>query len=150
VECATREIGVRTPVVSPEPRRVIRSAHVAAAALFGVGFLASLAPWDRFGIRTTMFSAWGSDPNPWPLVASVSLLVGLLVAVAALVPRTRAFGRYTPTAYPVLALAGGSATAVELFESPSYVVHAPAPYVLLAATGVLLALWILMLRRRIS
>lgn len=121
-----------------------------AASLFGVGFLASVAPWDRFGILTTMFSSLRSDPNLWPLVASLSLAVGTLAALAVLVPRTRAFARYTPITYTVLALVGGAATILELLGSPSYVVHTPAPYVILAATLAILALRIVLLRRRIS
>jgi hypothetical protein len=150
VECATREVGVTTPVVSPEPRRVIKAAHVAAAALFAVGFVATLAPWDRFGILTTIFSAWRSDPNSWPLIASISLLVGTLAALAALVPRTRPLTRYSAGTYTILALVGGSATTAELLGTPSYVVHTPAPYVILAASVAILGLGILMLRRRIS
>ena len=121
-----------------------------AASLFAVGFLASLAPWDRFGILTTMFSAWRSDPNPWPLVASLSLLVGTPAALAALIPATRVFGRYVPATYAVLAFVGGAATIMELLGSPSYVVHTPAPYVILAASLAILTLWLVMLRRRIS
>jgi hypothetical protein len=150
VECATREIGVSTPTVMAEPRRVVRSAHVVAVALFGVGFLASLGPWDRFGILTTTLSAWRSDPNPWPLVASISLLVGTLAAFATLIPRMRPLGRYSARAYPLLGLVAGSATAIELFESPSYVVHTPVPYVILVAMAGVLGLGLLMLRRRMS
>jgi hypothetical protein len=150
IECATREIGVSTPTAAPERRRVLRSVHVVAASLFAVGFLASLAPWDRFGILTTMFSAWRSDPNPWPLVASLSLLVGTPAALAALIPATRVFGRYVPATYAVLAFVGGAATIMELLGSPSYVVHTPAPYVILAASLAILTLWLVMLRRRIS
>lgn len=150
VECATREVGVTAPTVSPQPRRVVAATHVAAAALFAVGFLVTLAPWDRFGILTTMFSAWRSDPNSWPLIASISLLVGTLAAVAALVLRTRPLTRYAAGAYVILALVGGSATTAELVGTPSYVVHTPAPYVILAASLAILGLGIVMLRRRIS
>jgi hypothetical protein len=150
VECATREVGVTPPAVSREPRRVVVATHVAAAALFAVGFLVTLAPWDRFGILTTMFSAWRSDPNPWPLIASISLLVGTLASLAALALRTGPMTRYAAGIYAILALVGGSATTAELLGTPSYVVHTPAPYVILAASLVLLGLGIVMVRRRIS
>jgi hypothetical protein len=124
--------------------------HVAAAALFTLGFLVTLAPWDRFGILTTMFSAWRSDPNSWPLIASISLLVGTLATLAALALRTRPWTRYAPGTYVILAIAGGSATTAELLGTPSYVVHTPAPYVILAVSVAILGLGIVMLRRRIS
>jgi O-antigen/teichoic acid export membrane protein len=149
VECATREVGIPAASVPQEPQRAFKVVHVAAAALFVVGLLATIAPWDQFGILTTVLSAWSPDPDPWPLVASVSFLVGTLAALALLVPRMRRFGRYSPSAYAILAIVAGTATTVELLGAPSYVIHSPAPYVLLAASALILALGAVMLRRRI-
>ena len=147
IECATREVGIPPPSVPAEPRRVFKVAHVAAAALFAVGVLATLAPWDRFGILTTMLSAWRPE-NPWPLVASISVLVGAVAAPAFLAPRMRRPSRYSATAYMILAIVAGTATIVELLGAPSYVIHTPAPYVILAASLAILVVGIVMLRRR--
>jgi hypothetical protein len=147
IECATREVGMPGPPAPAEPRRGFKAAHVAAAALFAVGVLATLAPWHRFGILTTMLSAWRPE-NPWPLVATISLLVGVVAALAFLAPRMRRLSRYSASAYTILAIVAGAATIVELVGGPSYVIHAPAPYVVLGVSLAILGLGLVMLRRR--
>lgn len=147
IECATREVGVPTPSVPAKARRVFKAAHVGVAALFGVGVLATIPPWDRFGILTTMLSAWRPE-NPWPLVASISLLVGALAALAFLAPRMRRLSRYSAIGYAILAIVAGTATIVALVRAPSYVIHTPAPYFILGACLAILVMGIVMLRRR--
>ena len=147
IECATREIGIPASPAPPEPRRLFRAGHLAAAALFGIGVLATLAPWDRFGILTTKLSAWRPE-NPWPLATSISLLVGMLAALAFLSPRMRRLSRFSAAAYTILALLAGSATIVELLGAPAYAIPTPAPYVVLAASLAILGLGIVMLLRR--
>lgn len=147
IECATREVGIRPDAIAPEPRRLFKAGHVVAAALFGAGVLATAAPWDRFGILTTMLSAWRPE-NPWPLVASISLLIGLLTALGVIARRIGRLSRYSASAYTILAIVAGTATTVELLHAPSYVIHAPAPYLILATCLAILGLGIVMLRRR--
>jgi hypothetical protein len=133
--------------VPAKPPRVFKAAHVGMAALFAVGVLATIAPWDRFGILTTKLSAW-LPQNPWPLVASISLLVGTLAALAFLAPRMSRLSGYSASAYTILAIVAGAATIVELLGAPSYVIHTPAPYVVLGASLAILGLGLVMIRRR--
>lgn len=147
IECATREVGVPTPAAAPEPRRLFKASHAVAAVLFGLGVLATLAPWDRFGILTTKLSAWRPE-NPWPLVASISLLLGVLAALAFFFRRMSRLSRYSAGAYMILALVAGTATIVELLGAPVYVISTLAPYVILAASLAILGLGIVMIRRR--
>lgn len=147
IECATREVGMPAPAAAPEPRRLFKAGHAVAAALFGTGVLATIAPWDRFGILTTKLSAWRPD-NPWPLVASISLLVGASAALAFLFQRMSRVSRFSAGAYTILALVAGTATIVELLGAPDYVVPSPAPYVILTASVAILGLGIVMLLRR--
>jgi hypothetical protein len=135
------------PAAPPEPRRLFKAGHAVAAALFGMGVVATLAPWDRFGILTTKLSAWRPE-NPWPLVASISLLLGALAALAFLFQRMSRLSRYSAVGYTALALVAGTATIVELLGAPDYVIPSPAPYVILTASVAILGLGIVMLLRR--
>jgi hypothetical protein len=96
-----------------------------------------------------MFSAWRPEPEPWPLVASLSLLVGTLASLAIFAPSMRRLTRYSGTGCTILGIVAGAATARALFGAPSYVIHTPAPYLVLSVSLAILALGIVMILRRI-
>lgn len=148
-ECATREVGMPASSSPAEPRRLSKVPSIAAASLFAIGLLATIAPWDRFGILTSMFSAWRPEPEPWPLVASLSLLAGTLAGLAIFAPSMRRLTRYSGAGCTILGIVAGAATARALFGAPSYVIHTPAPYLVLSASLAILALGIVMILRRI-
>lgn len=130
--CASRELGVPEPT-APRPSHRLRP-EVAATILFGIGLLATIPPWHRSGPLTELLSAWRSGPQPWPLIASVGTLLGLAVALAPLVSRTRLLRAVAST----YALAGG-VTAVSgvlaLAASPDYTSPTLAPFALVAMAG---------------
>lgn len=124
--CAGRELGDPDP---PEPKPVPRRIPTAALVAFALALAATVAPWDRFGPRTSMFSAWRWSPDPWSFVACASVAVAAAVSMV---------GRLLPT--PLVARAGtlfgvaaAGATAWMVVASPDYVRHTPAPYIALAA-----------------
>jgi hypothetical protein len=140
--CARRALGDPDP---PEPKPIPRRIPIPTLVAFALGLAATAVPWDRFGPRTSMFSAWRWSPDPWSFVACVSLAFAVTVSMV---------GRLLPT--PLVARAGaffGVAAAASagwmLVASPEYVRHTPAPYIALAGAlaGALIA-WLPLRRRR--
>jgi hypothetical protein len=139
--CAARELG--DEALRPPPPERLRRPLPVAAALFAVGTLATLPPWDRFGGDTAILSAWSPQPEPWTSAASLSLLLAAVVAaVARLLPVRVASG-----ASALLGGAAALAAVLTIFGSPDFVRHTPAPYVALAAAALGAGLALLRFRR---
>lgn len=122
-ECALDELGEPAQHSTHElpPRRTL---DLPAGVLFAAGVLASLLPWDRQGVREGFLSAWVPRPDPWPLLASVLLL---LAAAAAL----RSWGGRVRGAHIVLGVLAVVATTLAL-PGPALSVRGPVPLVVLA------------------
>ncbi|MGH2739441.1 MAG: hypothetical protein ACRDH6_03000 [Actinomycetota bacterium] len=130
-ECVGGETGSPVPPRASERPRA--RTDVAAVVLFVLGVGASAFPWDRFGNRTGPFSAWNPVPEPWPLLASVSLLVG---AALALVLMVRPEGRLRHLTSLWSAGAGGVAviaSAIALVAVPGHATRTLWPAVALVA-----------------
>ncbi len=146
IECATREVG--TPAAAPAPT-VSTRLDVWLLGFFGLGLAATVPPWDRFGALTSTLSAWRPDPDGWPLVACLAVLVGAALAAAGLRRPSLGLSGLVARASLGLAALGVLATAVAVVGAPEYVSHTPAPYVTLAgAAGALVASAIRLRRRR--
>jgi hypothetical protein len=131
-ECAARELGEPTPP-PPQPDRRPRRPELIAASLLALAVLATIPPWDRFGSLTGAFSAWGAEPDAWPLAAAMGALVGAGAALW-LALRRRDPEPLGLAAWGVPALLGALACARAIFGAPDYVDHTAAPYVTLAGT----------------
>lgn len=144
-ECATRQEG--KPAPAPEPR-ISGRLDLWTLACFGVGLLATIPPWDRFGAYTSPLSAWRADPDPRSLVAAIALGLGTLLAVAAIRRPALGFARW-PLRLSVLLSTGAVVfCAAAILGAPEYVSHTPAPYAALAGSAAALTLSVIRLRRR--
>jgi hypothetical protein len=144
-ECAARELGDPVPSPVPPDRRP-RRPELVAAILLGVALLGTIPPWDRFGSLTGWFSAWGAEPDAWPMVASIGALAAAAVAMW-LAVRGRGPGRTGLAACGAAALVGGVASARAIFGAPDYVDHTVAPYLTLLGTAAAAILTLARLRR---
>ncbi|MGH2724665.1 MAG: hypothetical protein ACRDI0_10480 [Actinomycetota bacterium] len=130
--CAARELGEPDP---PEPRPApFRRIPPSILVPFAVGVAATVPAWHWFGSRAQVLSAWLWAPDPWALLSSVCLSLGVAVAVMGrLLPPRRVF-RFAA----VLGTIGGLAALWSVVGAPEYVQHTPAPSVA-AAAGLLSA-----------
>jgi hypothetical protein len=117
--------------------------------LFGVGLLATIVPWDRFGVLTSVLSAWRPDPEPWPLVASISLLLGVVGSIGTFTPWARSRIPYSIAGYTVVGVLAAAATTTTLLGAPSYVSHTFAPYLVLGVSLAASGLGVVSMRRRV-
>ncbi|MGH2651250.1 MAG: hypothetical protein ACRDHK_08580 [Actinomycetota bacterium] len=143
-QCAAREIGAPAP--PPERAGPSLLPDIAVLVFLIVGLATSVWPWDRFGARTALFSAWTPTPEPWPLITSVALLVAAGLGVARLARLRTPFARRAGIGIVMLSLAGALAAGITLLYRPGFATRTIAPVVALAAS--LLAVAILLLRRR--
>jgi hypothetical protein len=144
-ECAARELG--DPVPPPgTPDRRPRRHELIAAILLGVALVGTIPPWDRFGSLTGWFSAWGAEPDAWPMVASIGALAALVVALW-LAVRRRGPSRIGLAVCGAAALVGGVASARAIFGAPEVVDHTAAPYLTLLGTAAAAILTLARLRR---
>ncbi len=148
-ECARREVGVPAPTSTAPSAPAPNFPHIAAASLFGVGVLATIVPWDRFGVLTSVLSAWRPDPEPWPLVASISLLLGVVGSVSTFTPSAQSRMRSSIAGYTVVGVLAAAATTKTLLGSPSYVSHTFAPYLVLSVSLAASTLGVVAMRRRV-
>jgi hypothetical protein len=134
--CASRELGVPEPPARPARRR---RPDLAAAILFGVGLLLTVPPWHRSGPLTELFSAWRPGPQPWPLTASIGVLVALALSLSPLVTPALSL-RGVRLAYGLVAAVAAVAAAVALAASPDYTSPTLAPFAVaaVAASGAVL------------
>ena len=123
--CAAREIG--EPAPSVPVRTTTRLPEAIAGAALALALLGTVPPWDRFGALTAPFSAWRTTPSPWPLLATLALVVA---AAAVVLPAVRGRGatRATAVAYATFSTLAAGLVAWQVFGSPDYVAHTPAPY----------------------
>lgn len=144
-ECAARELGDPVPLPRPPDRRP-RRPELISAILLGVAVLGTIPPWDRFGSLTGWFSAWGAEPDAWPMVASIGALAAAVVA-AWLAVRGRGPSRTGLVVCAVAALVGGAASARAIFGAPPFFEHTVAPYLTLVGTWAATILTLARLRR---
>jgi hypothetical protein len=144
-ECAARKLGDPVPEPQPPDRRP-RRPELVAAILLGLAVLGTVPPWDRFGSLTGWFSAWGAEPETWPLVASVGALTAMAVALW-LAVRKRNPRRLQLMGLGILALVGAVASAWVIFGAPPFVDHTVAPYLTLVGTTAAAILTLGRLRR---
>lgn len=130
-ECVGTEIGAPVARRVPEPQK--SRGDIAMLGLFLLGIGATFFPWDRFGDRTGAFSAWNPFPEPWPLLASLSLLAGGILTFARTIrrdgPSSRALSLWNASAGGV-ALAASTAAIVAV---PGHATRTFWPIVALAA-----------------
>jgi hypothetical protein len=144
-EDAALQLGDPVPSPRPPDRRP-RRAELVAAILLGVAVLGTIPPWDRFGSLTGWFSAWGAEPDPWPMVASIGALTAGVVALWLSV-RGRGPRRSGLVLCGAAALLGVVASARAIFGAPDYVDHTVAPYLTLLGTATAAILTLARLRR---
>lgn len=142
--CTAKETGA--PVL-PEGSEAVgsRTFDRVAGGLFLAGVIVSIFPWDRAGELTSLFSAWRPTPDPWPLLASLLLLLGGVTAL-----RAARGGATRSTRFGYVAL-GSLATIATLLALPAtgLTTRSNIPYVALslAAAGTTVGL-VLLGRRR--
>jgi hypothetical protein len=143
-ECASRELGAPPPAepVVPRPSRRL---DVIVAAVLAVGVIGTVAPWHRAGPLTGMLSAWRPGPQPWPLLASITLVAALPAAGWLLLSASRA--RPATVALTLLAAISAAATAVALAAAPDYTSPTAAPFVVLATATLAASLGVVRWRR---
>jgi cobalamin synthase len=142
-ECALREVpdhGAAGPAPAPARRRL----DVLAAAFLGVAGVATIIPWHRFGILTSILSAWRPEAGWWAPVASASILAGGITA--AWWARRPSGGRGRLRAYTALAALATVATGGAVVAAPPFVSHTPAPFVVLGASAAACVIGSLVLR----
>lgn len=125
--CAARELGEPEPAeVRPAP---FSRLPVTIMVPFAVGVAATVPAWNWFGARTQPLSAWRWTPDPWALLASVGLVLGLVVALLG----RRLVARRVSRAAILAGSVGGLAALWSVVGAPEYVQHTPAPSVAAAA-----------------
>ncbi|HEX9891488.1 MAG TPA: hypothetical protein VGB28_05450 [Actinomycetota bacterium] len=142
-EDALEEMGALEEVAPPPPPFPPGTRDRVAAGLLVLAVATTLVPWHRFGILTSILSAWTPEGGWWTPVACVALLA----AGAAAVWRLRGGGRRAVRASALLAGAGALTTVAAVLAAPPFVSHSPAPFVALAGSGGAALLGALGLRR---
>lgn len=127
IVCATRELGPDVATIPAPVGTTPRGAHRAALGLFAVGLAMAFVPWHRFGILTSVGSAWGFESGPLPPLAGVAIGAGAALALVAL--RSRRSRRRTAIGYVVLGFFAALAATVSVLAEPAYVSPSPAPFV---------------------
>jgi hypothetical protein len=136
--CAAREVGDASENEElAEAGRPVLEMGRAAGAVFALGFLISLLPWDRVGTRTGFLSGWSPRPDPWPLLAALLLLAAAVAAVRS-PPEGRFRGRHLA---PVVLGALAVLAAALSVPAPDLTIRGPVPFLVLAAAlaGTILA-----------
>jgi len=142
-EDALEEIGALEEAAAPPPPARPGSRERVAAGLLVVALGATVAPWHRFGILTSILSGWTPQAGWWAPLACLLILA----AASAAAWRLRGGGRRSLRASAALAAAGALATAIAVVAAPPFVSHSPAPFLALAGAGASALLGVLVLRR---
>jgi hypothetical protein len=143
-ECASRELGAPPPAepILPRPSRRL---DVVVAVVLAIGVVGTVAPWHRAGPLTGMLSAWRPGPQPWPLLASLTLVAALPPVGVLLLSASRA--RPATMAFTVLAGVSAAAAGVALAAAPDYTSPTAAPFVVLASAALAAVLGVVRWRR---
>ncbi|HZA61193.1 MAG TPA: hypothetical protein VE754_05845 [Actinomycetota bacterium] len=133
LEDATNELEV--PAVAVEPAPISRTIELAMSLLLVVALVTTLIPWHRFGILTSVLSAWQLEGGVWPPLTALSALAGATVSAR---QARRSARRSRRRALGATLLAGTTAVAAmaAVLAAPPYVSHSPAPFVALAASAI--------------
>jgi hypothetical protein len=110
---------------------VSRLPEAVAVILLLVGLAGTAPPWHRSGTLTSAFSAWVPNPDPWPLVSCLAVIVAAAVAAGGLLLGP---SRGITGGYAVLGAAAAGIAARTLLAAPDYFSPTPAPFVVFAAS----------------
>lgn len=123
---AARRLGGPEPVAQPVTASSRRP--VLMLGLLLVALAATIPPWHRSGVLTSVFSAW-RPTDPWAMATCLALCAGALQAGLMAIRGGSAWLRWASAG---VAMAGAVATIVALLRAPDYFSPTPAPFVVLA------------------
>lgn len=123
---AAHRLGGPEPL--PQPLAESSRRPVMMVGLLLIALVATIPPWHRSGVLTSVLSAW-RPTDPWAMVACLALVAGTLLAGRMAV---RGGPVWLRPASVAAAGTGGVATIVALLRAPDYFSPTPAPFVVLA------------------